>query len=559
MTTPARRPGSTAAPPPTPSGPPREIELKYTVRDDAAFRAWLEGGWSAQLGDVTIGDPVTAEMEDVYFDTPHRALERHGFGARLRRRGSTVTLTVKSAGRTSTPVPGGKTPSRALRRRIELEAPASTRLDPDAWPESPARELVDELRGAARLRALFTIRQRRHERRVSAPDGTALFTHDEVEVHSGRTVVGSFTALEVESADGREALLERLAAVLEASGVLTPEPRSKEEIARGMVEERGLHPTVHPLPKVPRTPGIGADDSLANAGRKVLRLHLARMLASEAGTRSGVDIEDLHKMRVATRRMRAVWRVFDGAYKPGVQRRYVRELRDVATALGMVRDLDVMLEGLAAYRAGLPDEGAAAMEPLREEWQRQREAYRVELIKLLDSRDYLDFVEDYLDFTDTVGAGELPVPPGAPALVRDTAVGRIWTAYERVRAHAVTLAWADVMALHALRIDCKRLRYTLESFREVLPPRADLLIAEVVRLQDHLGLLNDADVAAHRARAWLTANASRAPQESLVAVGHYLDAREAEVARLRRRFPVLWRRLEGFTFRRNLALTVAAL
>jgi CHAD domain-containing protein len=542
-----------------PASPPREIELKYSVRDEAVFRAWLDSGWERDLGDVTVSPAITAEVEDVYFDTPHRALERHGFGARLRRRGRTVTLTVKSGGRTSVSVPGGRVPSRALRRRIELEAPASVRLDPDAWPPSPARELVDELRGAARLRALFTIHQRRHERRVSAPDGTALFTFDEVEVHAGRTVVGTFHALEVESSDGREGLLGRVAEVLEASGLVEPEPRSKEEIARSMVEAQGLHPMTHPLPKVPKTPGITKEDSLGEAGRKVLRMHLARMLAVEAGTRTGEDIEDLHKMRVATRRMRAAWRVFDGAYKPRVQRRYVRELRTVATALGLVRDLDVMLEGLDAYVAGLPEDGRAAMQPLRDDWSRQREANRVELISMLDSRDYRDFVEDYLDFTDTAGAGELPVPPGAPVLVRDTAAGRIWQAYERVRAHAVTLAWADVTALHALRIDCKRLRYTLESFREVLPTKADALIADVVALQDHLGLLNDADVAAARSRTWLTANASRVSPESLAAVGLYLDTREAEVARLRKRFTPLWRRVEGPAYRRTLALAVATL
>ena len=541
-------------------GPPREIELKYLVGDDAVFRAWLESDWAAELGDVTIGPSKAADVEDVYFDTPHRALERHGFGARLRRRGQKVTLTVKSVGRTAVAVPGGTLPSRALRRRIELEAPASIRLDPDAWPESPARELVDELRGAARLRPLFTIRQRRHERRVSAPDGIALFTLDEVEVHAGRTVVGAFTALEVESSDGREGLLHRLAGVLEASGLVAPEPRSKEEIANAMVEEQGIHPSTHELPKVPKSPGIAADDTLAEAGRKVLRMHLARMLSVEGGTRTGEDIEDLHKMRVATRRMRAVWRVFDGAYKPRVQRRYVRELREVASALGFVRDLDVMLENLAAYVAGLPEDGKAAMEPMRADWQHQRETHREELVQLLDARDYRDFVEDYLDFTDTAGAGQAPVVPGTPTLVRDTAAGRIWVAYERVRAHATTLAWADVTALHALRIDCKRLRYTLESFREVLPtPAIDELIADVVRLQDHLGLLNDADVAAARSRTWLTANASRVPSESLSAVRLYLDGREAEVARLKRRFPPLWRRVEGTAFRRRLALTLATL
>ena len=81
-------------------------------------------------------------------------------------------------------------------------------------------------------------------------------------------------------------------------------------------------------------------------------MHLARMLAAEAGTRAGEDIEQLHKMRVATRRMRSMWRVFDGAYRPRVQERYVRELRVVAAQLGAVRDLDVLIEGLDAYIAG---------------------------------------------------------------------------------------------------------------------------------------------------------------------------------------------------------------
>jgi hypothetical protein len=66
-------------------------------------------------------------------------------------------------------------------------------------------------------------------------------------------------------------------------------------------------------------------------------------------------------------------------------------------------------------------------------------------------------------------------------------------------------------------------------------------------------------VAAGRARTWLTANASHVAPESLAAVRLYLDGREAEVARLRRRFMPLWRRIEGPAFRRALALAIAAL
>ena len=66
---------------------------------------------------------------------------------------------------------------------------------------------------------------------------------------------------------------------------------------------------------VGKSPGVLAEDHLAEAGRKVLRFHLAKMLAVEPGTRSGEDPEDLHKMRVATRRQRAAWRVFGDALR----------------------------------------------------------------------------------------------------------------------------------------------------------------------------------------------------------------------------------------------------
>jgi CHAD domain-containing protein len=550
---PPRRPGRQAPP-----SIPREVELKYLVRDVQALRSWLARDWGGALDGVEVRDEQTVEVEDRYLDTAYGALDHAGFGVRLRREdGGPFRINVKSASRDrpgEADVAGAEDP-RALSKRMEVEGPADEHLDPDAWPPSAARELINEVRDGARLRTLFTINQRRQRQTLELDDGTVQVTLDWVAVFRGARPLSSFSILEVEAKGGAGANLARLAVLIEATGFVTPEPRSKEDIAREYVAQANEDPN-HRLPRVPKSPGVRPDDSLAEAGRKVLRMHLARMLHFEAGTRSGEDIEDLHKMRVATRRMRAAWRVFDGAYRPKLQRRYVRELRTIASALGDVRDLDVLLEGLDAYLAQLPDPGRGAMEPLRAAWRQQRGVARKRLIARLDSKGYREFVEDYLDFTESPGAGEVVTPLGQPSLVRDTAGSRILAAYERVHAYQTVMAWADVDTLHALRIEGKRLRYALEYFSEVLPVRSRKLIAQVTEMQDHLGLMNDAHVAATVTREWLNLNAPRLSATSREAVGLYLDSREATMERQRRTFRPVWRRITGRTFRRALGAAI---
>jgi len=147
----------------------------------------------------------------------------------------------------------------------------------------------------------------------------------------------------------------------------------------------------------------------------------------------------------------------------------------------------------------------------------------------------------------------------APHRVRDTAGSRIWLAYEQVRAYEAVLRWADIETVHQLRIAAKWLRYTLEFFREALGPEADLLIPRVVALQDHLGLLHDADVAIALTRQFLVSNAGTLSRGGTQAIAAYLALQERELARLRRTMGVPWRGVSGPTFRRLLGRAVAAL
>ena len=141
-------------------------------------------------------------------------------------------------------------------------------------------------------------------------------------------------------------------------------------------------------------------------------------------------------------------------------------------------------------------------------------------------------------------------------LVRDTAGSRILGAYEHVRSYETVMGWADITTLHALRIAGKRLRYTLEYFAEVLPVSSRALITGVTEMQDHLGLMNDAHVAATLTRDWLNAHAAEVSAASREAVGLYLESREDEAERCRRTFRPIWRRMAGPTFRRTLGAVV---
>ncbi len=318
-------------------------------------------------------------------------------------------------------------------------------------------------------------------------------------------------------------------------------------------------PDERPRLVVGKTPGVLADDHLAEAGRKVLRFHLARMIAREAGTRTGDDPEDLHAMRVATRRQRAAWRIFGEAFRDRRTKAHRRRLREVASRLGAVRDLDVLLEAMDVYRADLPVVEQRALEPLVAAWRVHRDDARVLLLRELDSDGYRRWLDDYAEFVRHEGLGARPVAPTEPHRVRDTAASRVQAAYEQVRAYEPVLRWADVDTLHELRIAGKWLRYTLEFVREALGPDADALIGRVTALQDHLGLMHDADVAAHLARDFLLDHAGDLSDLESGAIGRYLVSREREVNRLRRTVGPTWRGVSGIGFRRGLGRALAGL
>ena len=328
---------------------------------------------------------------------------------------------------------------------------------------------------------------------------------------------------------------------------------------------------------LPDRPGLEADDSMAEAARKTLFFHFQRMRYHEPGTRLGEDIEELHDMRVATRRMRAALRVFGDYLDMDEMSPFVKGLRRTGRTLGAVRDLDVFWEKTQHYLDTLAPVQQDKLDPLREVWEAERERARDRMLAYLDSDRYSQFRERWGEFLQRPGAGALAVISKAgeplPHCLRHVVPVAVYQRLAAVRAYDEWVTGPDVPLerLHQLRIAAKGLRYTLEFFREVLGPETRGVIDEIKGLQDHLGDLQDAVVASNLLRDFLTwgtwghtqveGRKVTLPTEPVVAPGvaAYLTARQVELQDLLDTFPQAWARVQGVEFGHMVAASLAVL
>jgi CHAD domain-containing protein len=308
------------------------------------------------------------------------------------------------------------------------------------------------------------------------------------------------------------------------------------------------------LPSLGRQPDpIRATDSFAAAGRKAMWVQVDRMLAREEAVRDPADTDALKRYRVATRRLRAALRVFRDAYQKRDTKPIRTGLTDLADALGTVRDLDVRLEELDRWAAAQEPPMDDAIAPLRAYLSLRRQAAAATLARKLESRGHRRLIVALIEFVTTLDP-DAGAPGAAPDRnVGDRAASSVWTEYELVHAYASVVRWADLPTLHQLRIEAKRLRYTIEFLGEVLGAGREWAIEKLVALQDHLGALNDATLAVSTIRTFLGERHATLSLEQRAAIVAYLGDREREMNRLRRSVGRAWRPVTGVTFARRLA------
>lgn len=95
-------------------------------------------------------------------------------------------------------------------------------------------------------------------------------------------------------------------------------------------------------------------EPFAAAAARIVRLRADELEAASAGVLDTSDIERVHDMRVATRRLRAVLEIFAVCFPKGELAPVLDDVKALADALGERRDPDVQIAALADFSTAAP-------------------------------------------------------------------------------------------------------------------------------------------------------------------------------------------------------------
>jgi CHAD domain-containing protein len=441
-------------------GPRRKIELR------------VGGGF--RLPDLTGELLPRRVITTTYHDTPERSLARAG-----------ITLRYAAEARHADwqlHLPGGDGPI-----ELEEEAPAD---DP---PETLVRLLATHTRNGT-IMPVATLCTRRSGVVSAFSEARVAVQLDWVEVISGPDDVPAFGVVEVELVEGGEDGLDSAVDTLKRAGA-TP--------GNGVPAAQALWNRIAP----PRH-----DDDF-------VRRQLDEILAHDPGTRLGADPEDLHKHRVAIRRLRAALR----------EEPLKSELRWIGTALGGVRDLDVLIEHYSGEAQSLEADERLAFRPVLLRLTRRRATARRELAEALDSERYFQL----LDSLEAVPADPTPA---------ETAHTEARKQFRKLRKEVKAAGESPEDAvLHELRKRAKRVRYAAERATAAGDSSQAELGSRAKALQDVLGIHQDAVVGEETLRE-LAASATR-PGQAL-AIGRLVERERGRKADAHAHWRDAWRKLK---------------
>ncbi|MGE3076017.1 MAG: CHAD domain-containing protein [Dehalococcoidia bacterium] len=508
-----------------------EIEWQYAALDTRPVVRWLHGTMPPGFTIERVG---LKELDDTYFDTAEWHLNRAGYTCRIRRKGDSAELTLKSRAE----------PTGAMRTRRELNEPLeSGTFSPSSAPGS-CGAIVRAVAGRFPVEEQFRLQTQREVFNLSDADGViAEVAVDETSIPVGEDRPVRLSRVEVEVDPGAVDRARPFVEALVSENRLTEAGTSKFESA---LIATGKSVPAAPEPLGPTTPT--PDMTAGEVAYAVLRKQYAALRANEPGTRLGEDIEALHDMRVATRRLRAAMAAFRPVLTPRMQR-FRDQMGWVASALGEVRDLDVQLERMHEWRANFPPERAAALESVEDLLVTRRKTARKRMLTVLDSRRYERLCQSFASALKA-GPPKSFAPGRAPIL--SIAPDMVERRYKRVRKQGDAIKKdSPPEAYHLLRIDAKKLRYALEFVGTgIYGKPAVEFSSKVTAMQDVLGLHQDAYVAMDLLQEIADSSGRKLGPGTLMAMGSISERYRLDAIELRAKFPSVYKPLAGDEWRK---------
>jgi inorganic triphosphatase YgiF len=488
--------------------PVRERELKLAAPGSFVVPDLTDDG----LGVLAMQELPELTLSSTYYDTADLRLARNGVTLRYR--------TGEDDG-----------PIWTLKLRVP-DLDGSERDEhtfagpPDAVPTGAA-DLVTALVRSAPIQQVASLETRRKRWMLCASDDQALaeLADDQVSVLDGTRVVARFRELELESRGPDLSALRPVANRLRRAGAVLAEPVPKA--VRALGPRASAEPDVVPM-------AVGPDEPAAKAVQAALAASVARLIASDAPTRLG-DVEGVHQMRVAARRMRSDLRTFRRLIDKNWADGLTEELRWLGERLGAVRDPDVEIERLHGDDADL----LPGLEPYQAGLEKQQATGRQALLEALRSERYVALLDRLVDAVRDPLVGDRARRSSRrvlPALLK--------LAWKRLKNQAVALRPDDHDdRYHAVRIRAKRLRYAAEAIGPTLGDRApalERLAVTAADLQDLLGSMHDAVVTRSSLEGLLHETKDR---DYAFALGRLVERRSSSIRDGRERYPKAWKRV----------------
>lgn len=250
------------------------------------------------------------------------------------------------------------------------------------------------------------------------------------------------------------------------------------------------------MAKAKRIKGINCN-SEAPAGMKlVLVTRFGELRDFREAALDWTDPEGVHSMRVASRRLRSALRDF----MPYLHKRrlgsVLKSLRDIADALGEVRDQDVAILALDKLESHSPDGVASTLKQVVDARKEIRDQARKELETMLEDSQLKQLELSFTSGVDgatleATGHTQSPLPISFRKMSRAIILDRL---KELEKLSNGLFRPFEVENLHEMRIAAKRLRYAMELFQQCWGRSIATYAKRTARLQTALGDVHDCDV-----------------------------------------------------------------